>query len=112
MKHLKLYENKNTVWVYVNLSTTTPEVIDLEVLSDKKSAINYYIASVNEIAKDDQRYEVDDYDGEDLIFTYEDAKNYVEEKGYVIDIYHNMFINKFDLPEELIIKGSAKKYNI
>ena len=114
MKHLKTYENKNNyVWVLTNISTTTPELIDVEVFEDEESVKNFFIELVNEVAKDDMRYELDPkYDGGEIIFTLEDAIKYCDEHGYIIEYHRVIKRSKYDLQEELKIGGDAKKYNI
>lgn len=106
MKHIKTFENKkNICWIYTRVSNMTPQVEDMKVFSDIESAHNYYIFAINELAVDDQG------SLEDIIFTYDDAVDYVNNNEYSVQITP-LEIEKFELPEELKIGRDTKKYNI
>ena len=107
MKHIKTFENKgDSYWVYTRLSNMTPQLDDIQIFEDRESAENFLIYRVNQMATDEQ------FSDEDLIFTFEDAKEYIDNNEYYIDIIEIKSLGRYDLPEELKIGRDAKKYNL
>lgn len=108
MKHLKLYENvNNIIWVITKNSTLTPDDVEIFLFDDKKSAENYFITLVNDMAIEDN-YEDKT---KNYIFTLEDALNYNSD-NYRFDLFYSKILGNFDLPEELKLGANTKKFNL
>lgn len=100
MKYLKTYENNNeTFWVYIELSTTFPEVKDTQIFYDKESAENYFITQMNEISDKN-------------IYTVEEAEEYVSDNEISVIYYKVECKGKFELSEEFKRERDSKKYNL
>jgi hypothetical protein len=100
MKYLKTYENNNeTFWVYTEISSQTPQVLDIQLFSDKESAENYFITKMNSLS-------------ETPIYTLEDADEFRYDNEMCVE--YNEVINKgrFELPEEFKLERDSKKYNL
>lgn len=108
MKYLKQFENikNNEVWAVIEISYFTPLIEDIEVFYDEESAINYYITRVNEYAKENKD------EDEDLIFTLDDVAKYIDNNECAIGFRKLKINDKFELPENLVIGGDTKKYNM
>lgn len=115
MKHLKLFEKKNDeLWLVIQVSTITPQVESLTIFDDEESAKNYFIDSVNDLARENayQNNEITREDDVDYIFTLEDANEYIQNSGD--EIYYSRYYNrgKYKLPKRLKLGGDVKKYNL
>lgn len=115
MKHIKLFESKDQeLWLVVNVPQTGIGDLTIDIFDDEESAINYFIYTVNDIAKDDKYHEdVTNYNTiDDLIFTLEDAENYIGNNDY--NLYYTNISNSgtYDLPQSLKIGRDTKKYNL
>lgn len=115
MKHIKLFESKNQeLWSVINVPQTGIGDVSIDIFDDEESAINYFIDTVNNIAKNDKYHEDDeDYDDdENLIFTLEDAKDYINNNDYNVDYVKIYNKGTYDLPQSLKLGRDTKKYNL
>lgn len=109
MKHIKKFEKKdNYLWCYIRISESTPALEDIEIFNDKESAENFYITEVNYIAVTEKKSDTN------LIFTMEDAMNFLEtsDYSYHIEIMPVKNNGKFRLHKELEIGRDSSKYNL
>jgi hypothetical protein len=113
LKHLKLFESIGDIkWIVINIPFGDPSEYMISIFDDMESAENYFIELVNDIAMSD-KYENEDYeDYNDIIFTVEDAEEYVSSNDYVVEYKSFNVRGKYELPEKLKIGADSKKYNL
>lgn len=113
MKHLENFQNNKVFYIYINISTTTPEIIDIQLFDNEISAQNYYTVSVNDVAKNDKYYDNDpEYDDDDIILNFKQATDYVNQNDYSIQIVKTENIHNYKLPNNLIMKNNMKNFNL
>lgn len=114
MKHLKLFENKNKLWIVVfeDLQDATNSYQTL--FNDQESAENFYIETVNSFIEDDFIKDNKEMLDSDLITDIEEAKFWVKDNCYDNRLnYHDLAVNyNYKLSERTILARDAKKYNI
>jgi hypothetical protein len=111
LKHLKLFESVGDIkWIVIIIPFDYPNDYMVSMYNDEESAKNSFINIVNDIAMSDTYGIHGDYI--DIIFTVEDAEEYVRSKGYIVEYKSITIENKYELPENLKIGADSKKYNL
>lgn len=111
LKYLKLFESAGDIkWIVINIPSDDPIDYMISIYDDEESAKNSFINIVNDVAMSNKYDDYKDY--VDIIFTVEDAEEYVRLNGYMIEYKSIIIESKYELPENLKIGANSKKYNL
>ena len=112
MKHLKIFENKNDLWVVVAEWFLNNDV-QIEVFDNQESAKNCLITMVNEQLEGQFMSKHKEFTIADMIADYSKAQVWLSENSYdyKITIVPTKIRNNFE-SHDLKLARDSKKYNL